>query len=503
MFITMIAVIAITILIIGLILESKDTIFVAIASAIGFIVYFILKNEYILDGMSIFLIIYLAITLVRVRRHVDLINTRNLTSRLAGEEVFYIVDRKNRVKDISANLITKLGVTRDDALGRDIVELITKQSRIIMFNNSEFSNTKYKSMYQDYSKNVQLQNTDIIDLAFINKKEEHIYLKLSERPSRTFGIYFGRAASGRMVESQSEMILEAKSNDLERQLSKLRDRFANTFKVTHDGLYYADLTNLSVWMSDSFKNQVKLSSNTVTYMKYRELIHKEDLIKYDQVLGALTDKNNTYNFKYRINVNGKYEWIREQGVLVYDRGEKSLLIANANLIVAGINKNHHYVSVAHLPKVTDFYNDANLLMQNRKGFTALAIDMVNIGAIETSYGSDVKDFIVSDYIRKLGGLFSSTKSNVYNIGPTRFILLIEEKSKVDLLDRTVKSNDEVLNINMDYGSISVTTQVKAGIVSAPKDGKTAKELLDNAIYALQIASTKEFKRNYCYYGEIA
>ncbi len=503
MYIIMIAVIAVAILIIGLILESKDTIFVVLASAIGFGVYFVTENKYILDGMSVFLMVYLGVTLVRVRRHVDLINTRNLTSRLAGEEVFYIVDRKNRILDISANLITKLGVSRDDALGRDIVELMTKQSRIIMFNNSEFSNSKYKAMYNDYSANIQLQNTDIIDLAFVNKREENIYLKLAERPSRTFGIYFGRAASGRMVESQSEMILEARANDLERQLNKLRDRFANTFKVTHEGLYYVDLTNYSIWMSDSYKNQIRVSSNTITLMKYRELVHKEDLVKYDQLLGTITENNNTYDFKYRINVNGKYEWIREQGVIVYDRGEKSLLIANANLIIAGINKNHHYVAVSHLPKVTDFYNDANLLMQNRKTFTALAVDMVNIGAIEKSYGSDVKDFIVTDYIKKLAGLFSSPKASVYNVGPTRFILLIEEKSKIDLLNKTLKSNDEVLNINMDYGSINVTTQVKAGVVIAPKDGHTAKELLDNAIYALQIASTKEFKRNYCYYGEIA
>ncbi len=502
MFIIMIAVIAVTILIIGLMLESKDTIFVAIASAIGFVVYLFIKNDYILDVMAGLLIIYLAITLVRVKRHVDLINTRNLTSRIAGEEVFYIVDRKNRVIDISANLITKLGVTREAALGTSMIELITKHSRIVMMNNDEFSNSKYKLLYENYSKNIQLQNTDIIDLAFINRKEEQIYLKLSERPSKTFGIYFGRAASGRMVQNKSEMILEAKSNDLEKQLNKLRDRFANTFKVTHDGLYYADLSNLSIWMSDAFRNQIKISGNTITLMKYRDLVHKGDLVKYDQLLGTLTENNNTYNFKYRIDVNGKYEWIREQGVLVYDRGEKSLLIANANLIVAGINKNHDYVSVAHLPKVTDFYNDANLLMQNRKPFTVLAVDMVNIGAIESSYGSDVKDFIVTDYIKKLSGLFSSSKASVYNIGPTRFILLIDEKSKLDLLDKTLKSNDEVLNINMDYGSINVTTQVKAGIVIAPRDGKSAKELLDNAIYALQIASTKEFKRNYCYYGEI-
>ncbi len=503
MYIIMIAVIALTILIIGLILESKDTLFVALASVFGFVAYFLLDNEVILEVMSVFLMVYLVITLVRVRRHVGLINTRNLTSRLAGEEVFYIVDRKNRVKDISANLITKLGVHRDQALGSNLIDLITKNSRIIMFNNEEFSNSKYKRMYENYTGDTQLQNTDIIDLAFVNKREENIYLKLSERPSRTFGIYFGRAASGRMIESQSEMILEARANDLEKQLNKIRDRFANTFKVTSDGLYYADLSNLSIWMSDSFKNQIKVSGNTITLMKYRELIHKDDLVKYDQLLGTITEKNNTYNFRYRVKVGGKYEWIREQGVIVYDRGEKSLLIANSNLIIAGINKNDDYVSVSHLPKVPDFYNDANLLMQNRKTFTALAVDMVNVGNIESAYGVDVKDFIVSDYIKKLTGLFGSGKASVYNVGPTRFVLLIEEKSKVDLLTKTLKSNDEVLNINMDYGSINITTQVKAGIVHAPKDGKTGKELLDNCIYALQIASDKGFKRNYCFYSEIA
>lgn len=415
---------------------------------------------------------------------------------------YYVVDSKERIRDMSSSLLAELNIEKDEIIGKKLFTILNKSVRFTRLNGSDINNRQLESYYLRYKEDAKPGDSEVQELSFMNFVGNPVILHMVMQPVFALGRYKGRICVGEKKTDFDLLAVEKELNERSSELESIRHKFIATLEISEEGLFYIDLDERSIWASDTLVRMLGLSSNSMDLVDFRRLIEPEDLKKYLALLGDLTINKKSYSTTYRIQINGRYMWFKEKGKRLFEDTHSAVIMGTLNPM-----KTKHYLAsnIDELDGLKD-HNDMlvhmNKLFRENRYYEFLVIRLKNMPKINETHGREIGNMLMAEYIKKLRSSFVSESGDVYRISGIEFGVIVTDARKMDLLANGIKSNKTFLNLTMQYGSISVELEVFAGIAISASDANDEHQLYQAAHQALKIAENPQFNSHCCFYKDI-
>jgi PAS domain S-box-containing protein len=198
--------------------------------------------------------------------------------------------------------------------------------------------------------------------------------------------------------------------------------------------------------SDRWIELFGFENNELTVSDFEQHMVKEDLVQYNLTLEKLSKKNPTYTIKYRIENNGRIEWIEEHGKMIIHR-KKMMLVSLIKPIDIQRFPSTDVDVLNTLKNEREMREEMQQLHRKKQPYHLVLIHLTNIPIINEKYGRDIGDLMMGEYLSKLRFKFIKDNRSLFRISGIRFALLIKEKSKFDILDRALVGAGELFTTN--------------------------------------------------------
>ncbi len=415
---------------------------------------------------------------------------------------YYVVDGKERIKDMSTSLLTELNLEKEEIIGKKLFNIFNKSVRFTKFNGQDVNNRSLENYYVSYKERAKQGDSEVQEISFMNFDGNPVILHMVMQPVFALGRYKGRICVGEKKTDFDLLAVEKELNERSGELESIRHKFIATLEISEEGLFYIDLDERSIWASDALVSMLKLPGNTMDLTDFRRLIEAEDLKKYLALLGDLTINKTHYSTSYRIMVGGRYMWFREKGKRLFEDQNNAVIMGTLNPM-----KTKHYLAsnIDELDQLKD-HNEMlvsmNKLFNDNRYFQLIVIRLKNMPKINETHGREVGNMLMAEYIKKMRTTFVTESGNIFRVSGIEFAVTMTDPRKMDILSNGIKSNPTFLNLAMQYGSISVELEVFSGIAVGGSDASEEHKLYTCAVQALKIAENPQFSSHSCYYKDI-
>ncbi len=416
---------------------------------------------------------------------------------------YYVVDAKEKIKDISSGLLRELGLDKEEVIGKKLFTIFNKTIRFQKLNDQEVNNRQLESYYLSYKERAHPGDSEVEELTFLNVDGNPVILHMVMQPVYALGRYKGRICVGEKKSNFDMLAVEKELQDRNQELESIRHKFIATLEISEEGLFYIDLDERILWASDVLVSMLKLPGNTLDLTDFRRQIEAEDLKKYLALIGDLSMNKSTYSTSYRILVDGRYVWFKEKGKRLFEDTESAIIMGTLNPM-----KTKHYMAsnideLDRLKDQNDLLVSMNKLFKDSRYFQLVVFKLKNIPKINETHGREVGNMLMAEYIKKMRTSFVTESGDIFRISGIEFAVTITDPRKIDILQQGIKSNKTFLNLVMQYGSLSVELEVFAGIAIGGSDAHDEHKLYQAAAQALKIAENPQFSAHGCYYKDIA
>lgn len=468
----------------------------AIKSDVFFTVFnIVMLIEYLLFGIIIFIISYTY--LQKMRNYNNFIASfKNTTFN-----IYFLTDKKDRVKEISESLLTQFGLKREEIINKKFFDVIDKKIRFYKADDTDVNNEILKNYYIEYAKTITPNKETKRELYFYNTNGQSTILNLMENPIFFYGKYQGRMNVGQIKDDMSLLSVEKELVHKNSELETMQHKFIATLELTEDGLFFYDLIENYIWCNDTLVKILNLSSNSITTSSFHSNIHPDDLYVYKDKIDNLTPENPNYKVIYRFKTGYNYQYITERGKKIFENGKQN--------IVAFISKYESSyfakTSYKHLDEVKSYdelVTDVNILYNNNMNFDLVTIRTTNLAEINNAHNRKIGDMILAAYVKEVKSNFVTESSDLYRVTGTDFVFTITDGRKIDFFRKCIESGNEMMNFKMSYGSTSVVLEINVGISQSYNDGKEAEELIANSKKALITSLNTKYAANYAYYKDV-
>jgi len=415
---------------------------------------------------------------------------------------YYVVDAKERIKDISASVLLELNLEKEEVIGKKLFNILNKSIRITKLNGQELNNRALENHYIDYKKSAKQGDSETQELSFLNFSGDQVILHMVMQPVFALGKYKGRICVG---EKKTDFDLLAVEKELKYQSSELesvKHKFIATLEISEEGLFYIDLDERTIWASDALVNMLKLPGNTLDLTDFRRFIEAEDLKKYLALLGDLTVNKKKYSTSFRIMIDGRYLWFKEKGLRLFEDQNNSVIMGTLNPM-----KTKHYLAsnideLDNLKDHNDMLVSMNKLFNENRYFQLIVIRLKNMPELNETHGREIGNMLMAEYIKKLRTTFVTENGNIFRVSGIDFAITITNPRKMEVLEKGIELRPDFLNLKMQYGSLSAELEVFAGIAIGGSDASDEHQLYNAAAQALRVAENPQFNSHGCYYKEI-
>lgn len=416
--------------------------------------------------------------------------------------VYYVVDKKERIKDMSVSLLQELNLEKEDVIGKKLFSIFNKTIRFTSINQTEINNKLLEGHYFSYRDSAQPGDSDIEELTMLNAFGEQMVLHFVMQPVFVFGKYKGRVCVGEKKTNFDLLKVEKELNETNSELESIRHKFIATLDISNEGLFYIDLDEKIFWASDSLVNMLGLPKNEMDLTDFRRRIEPEDLKKYLSVLGDLTYSKSIYRTSFRVLVDNHYQWFQEKGKRLFEDQTGSFIMGTLNPLKTKHFKASNIDELDSLKDQNDLLVKTKQLFQENRYFQLCVVNLKSIPKINERHGREIGNLMMAEYIKNLRKTFVTENGDIYRISGLEFVVLITDARKMDVLASGIKSNKEFLNLAVNYGSIQDEIQAYMGIAVGGSDAHDEYQLYQAAVQALKIAENPQFERNGCYYRDI-
>ena len=443
-------------------------------------------------------LIYARYAILKSKEHILFINSIKNTKWNA----YYVVDKKERIKDISLSLLRELDINKSDCLGEKLFNVLNKSLRFTKLNGLETNNKSLELYYSEYRTRVTKGKNEIEELMFYNHKGELVVLLSSIEPIFFFNRYKGRVLVGEIKTDFDMLSIEKSNNKLKSDLSGLQEKLVGIFETSSEGLFSLDLDERYIWISASLVEKLGFSGSTSDLNIFRSRIEPKDLEKYLAVISNLTTNNPFYQVSYRINIGGNYIWFREKGKRIFESGASATIIGTITPL-----KTRHFMSsdidnLDALKGKEEMFLLMNKLIKDKKYFHLVIFRLNNIPYINEKYGRGIGNLVLSEYVNNLKETFITESTDCFRIGGIDFAVPMTDPRKAELLKRGSENDKQFLNLHKAYGAMSFDVEVLAGISIFPDDAKDENSLFDGAKRALKVASEEKTPNNIYYLEDL-
>lgn len=245
--------------------------------------------------------------------------------------------------------------------------------------------------------------------------------------------------------------------------------------------------------------EIRDYSNTVNQYIH---IHPDDVAEVEKQIENVKCKiEESCDFRI-INKNGSTSWHRKKIKLCYDNHGN---IVEAIGRVSNVQEQKamelkiSYDSLTGCYRKKIFENMAIECLELLKdqGHSLMIVDLDNFKAVNDNLGHQFGDMVLREVGEKLSGLFRST-DYVGRIGGDEFMIFIKNTSDKTILKSQAQRVVEALDITYKGANHSYRISASIGISTYPDNGKTFKELYNNADIALFDAKNRG-KNGYAFY----
>ncbi len=415
---------------------------------------------------------------------------------------YYVVDKRERIKDISASLLIELNMEKEEVIGKKLFSIFNQTIRFTKFNQSEVNNRQLENYYLEYKKNAKIGDQEIQELSFLNSDGDPVILHMVMQPVFVMGKYRGRISVGEKKTDFDLLAVEKELNARNSELESIRHKFIATLDLSEEGLFYIDLDDRSIWASDHLVQTLHLPGNSLDLTDFRRLIEPEDLKKYLALLGELSMNKRQYTTSYRIMVEGRYLWFKEKGIRIFEDQNTSTIMGT---LKPQKTKHFQASNIDELDLLKDrneFMLHMHKLFQDGRYFQCMVFRLKNMPYINETYGREVGNMLMAEYVKKMRLNFVTESGGIFRISGIEFAVLLTDPRKIDVLENGTASNPKFLNLDMQYGSIHAELEVFSGIAIGGSDASEEHELYQCALQAIKVSENPRYSAQVCYYKDI-
>ena len=416
--------------------------------------------------------------------------------------IYIILDSKDKIKEISSGMLLELGMEYEEVIGKKFFDIFDKATRILNVNGVDMNNKELKNFYKTYRSTATEGKEEKREIILTNYKNEKIVLNVVERPVYVFSKYKGRMWIGEKKTDEVLLKAEKELNEKRDELEGIRYKFVGMLELTHELIFFMDITERYIWVNDNYKNELNLKGNTIGLDDFRSLMTDDDAFGYNKKIAELTHNKPFYEIKYRLKKDDKFVWVKERGKRLFDDKSSSVIIGYIEVVKSNEYEKIGIAEVDNCLTDKELKTDVENLYKNRRTFELLAIRIVNLPEINEKYGRSVGNMVLGEYIKKMLYNIKTESSNIYRVTGIDFILTITDTRKMQVLDKAFKVETNPINLKFNYGSETIEVKATAGIAESYNDSDDPETLISCAKRALKVASTEGFARSCCYYKDV-
>lgn len=407
--------------------------------------------------------------------------------------MYFIIDHKERLKDISIGFLLELGLEKEDALGKKLSQTLSKTIRLQQLNNEDATPKDLQNFLLTYKKTVKPSQTDVLEMIFLNALGERTLIRFILQPVFVFSKFRGLVAVGEKKTNIEMIAVEKELEQSNLELESIRHKFVAVLELTKEGLFSIDLNTQEIWMNEPASQLFQLGSETSPYETFLHRLVKEDQEKRDQIINRLSYEAPTYEFKYRILKENQTVWIVEKGKYLFDNNAEKMIMGT----IKEVQTKHFIASNIDVLDALKTYHDIEVDLQKKKNnqqfFDILYISMHNLNDLNLKYGRDVGNMFLSEYIKQMRKTFISESGDIYRMSGSRFIVLITDPRRVENLEKGLQTGTHFMDVAMQYGTIRDQLQVNAVMMESThvKHINEALKQMEQQLMTLRVGMQKK------------
>ncbi|MCD5410889.1 MAG: GGDEF and EAL domain-containing protein [Clostridiales bacterium] len=276
------------------------------------------------------------------------------------------------------------------------------------------------------------------------------------------------------------------------------ERLELIFEAAKEGMWDMDDDGNVRFFNSSFYKNFDVSLDKSTLNEWIHLVHPEDKHLFSEnVVMQKIKRIEVFKSQYRVkNKNNEYVWIEAIGKAQYDADGNMIFMVGAHVDITE-RKEHEkkILFMAYHDNLTSLPN-RNLLekyinegIKNCKSGALLYINVKDFKYVNDVFGYDIGDKALIRISKKLEKN-SGNDGFVSRISGNEFVLLLDSIFNRDKIEQKVKYVLEELEQKIDIEGRIIKISTCIGIARFPNDGIVAKEIIQNANFAMTIASKK-------------
>ena len=422
--------------------------------------------------------------------------SRELTKNLDETKLYVMLDKKDKIKEISKKFIFDLGVDKNSTIGKNIFDVIENKYTIIGLNGEEIYKKEIKKYYDNYSKKVKEDETNQIIIEVQDERNVVSSLYFDETPIFINSKYKGRILVGDKKSEETLMGLEKELASVSSELDIIKNRFITILNNTSDGIYFHNLNNKTIWFNDILVQRLYLNGNSISSAEFYNNIHKEDKALYSDVMNNI--RTESYSVTYRYNTGAYYVFVKEEGRKIVT--EKNVELCGIMSVLDDYRFEKTETTLDTISTEPQMMVKFKELQTSESIFEVVYFKVASIPDVNEKYGRAYGNMLLAKYISFFKERFV-VNNLIYRVSGLEFVAFITNYNKMEALKNMLRDNEKILHLNADLGGDKIAVEVFMGI-SLSNDTVNTKDTILNAKNALKIASNPQYKSSYAYYSDI-
>lgn len=462
---------------------------------------FLQVYNYIGVGELALILVFILILFVKMTFTKNELKMHTESIKNSPWNTYLIIDKKDRIKDISPNLLEDFDLTFEEVKNKKLFDVLNRTIRITHVNNKLCNNRELEEKLEQLKKINEPNDLLKLEIVYLNSNGDNSIVHMMDQAMFTKFGYYGRFLIGEMKTDFNLLGVEKQLKHTSQALETLQEQFIATLEVSGEGLAFSDVEEQSTWISDTLVSQLGFESNNIHTEDFLKLMQPDDLNRYLTKVNQLTPSSPSMEMKYRLFSKGVYRWYLDKS--------KKIFLEENTMIMSSINQmsTKHFMptNLQNLDSLGD-RNDLILkltqLIDEERYFHLVVVRLKNLEHINELHGREVGNMAISEYIMKLEKSFTSEADHIFRLTGSTFAFILDDQRKMSLLRKGVQGSEEYLNMTLEYGASKLQLEVFAGISIINTDGYNENELLEAALSALKVAENPKYKGHVCYYGDI-
>lgn len=421
---------------------------------------------------------------------------KELKKTINSTKLYCVLNRKDKVIEISECMAEDLGIEINDALGKNFFDVIENKYRIIALNgdgilkddlkkqSNHYKRKMHESINRPYELTLQLDSGAKDAMYFI----ESIICKS--------GRYRGRILIGDKKNEDSLIGLEKREHEAQNELKLLRERFLVILDESKEGIYFNTISSDTIWLNNAIVKKLYLNSNTMTTMEFYKNVHPDDLRIYKEQLANL--KTADYEFSYRYNTGNYYVYVIEKGRKIVTKD--TIELCGTMTVVNNYSFEKTDTILDQLGNEEDLLNKLKDLYAESRTYELVHFKVTSIPEINEKYGRAIGNMCLSTYVDVFKNEFVDSNL-IYRIAGLEFVAIITAYNRMETLKGRLRNDEKILHMNIGYINEKIRVDVNMGLVIS-NEAPNPSEVLRCAKNALMYSLNPKYTSSYVYYKDM-